>query len=132
MIPDIPILTEEIPTVTYPNRTYKITNDGYRISGYVNDLEAVKQAVYLILSTERYKHIIYSWDYGIELLNLYGKPIPYVMVELPRRVKDALIQDNRIEDVVDFKFEHKGKKLHATFTVVCNVGSFSTALEVDV
>ena len=103
-----------------------------RINGYVDDLEAVKQAIYLILNTERYQFVIYSWDYGVELLDLIGQPIPYVMSELPRRITDALTQDDRIEDVVDFEFEQNGKKLHTTFTVVSNLGNMPAELEVEV
>lgn len=154
MIPSIDILTEEITEVNYPNRTYRIafsnanetminrlrvtnltsevesTND--RIIGFVDDLEAVMQAVYLILSTERYESIIYSWDYGIELVDLIGKPMHYVVSELPRRITDALTQDNRITNVTDFQFMQSGKKLHTTFTVVSNIGNISTELEVAV
>lgn len=132
MIPNLNILTEEITEQTYPNRTYRIIFDKDRIDGYVDDLESIKQAVYLILSTERYEFIIYSWDYGVELVDLIGKPIPYVMSELPRRIQEALTQDNRIDDVVDFEFEQHGKKLHTTFTVVTNVGNIPTELEVEV
>ena len=142
MIPTVSILTQEITETTYPNRTYKIIvrHDPYadpakavdRISGYVDDLESVKQAIYLILGTERYQFPIYSWDYGVELIDLFGKPMPYVMSELPRRIKDALIQDNRIKDVVDFEFEINGNKLHTTFTVVTNLGNIETELEVTV
>ena len=103
-----------------------------RISGYIDDLEAVIQAVYLILSTERYKFNIYSWDYGVELVDLIGKPMPYVMAELPRRIKEALVMDDRIDDVVDFTFERQGKRLNTTFTIVSNIGNISTALEVAV
>ena len=150
MIPSIDILTEEITEVNYPNRTYRIAfannpmtnklkvvsltaeadSEENRISGYVDDLESVMQAVYLILSTERYEFIIYSWDYGIELIDLIGKPMNYVISELPRRIKDALIQDNRIADVVDFNFNRKGKKLSTTFTVVSTIGNIATELEV--
>ena len=142
MIPTINILTEEITEITYPSNTYRIVikHDPYadpakavdRISGYVDDIEAVKQAIYLILGTERYQFPIYSWDYGVELVDLFGKPMPYVMSELPRRIKDALIQDDRIDDVVDFEFEVNGHKLHTTFTVVTNLGNFNTELEVTV
>lgn len=103
-----------------------------RISGYVDGLDSVKQAIYLILSTERYQHIIYSWDYGVELLDLIGKPLPYVMSEVPRRITEALTQDDRIEDVTDFEFEMNGKQLHVKFTVISNVGNIPTELEVDV
>lgn len=136
MIPNIEIISTEITETTYPNKTYKIkfslNSEPDRIDGYVEDIEAVKQAIYLILSTERYEFNIYSWDYGIELIDLYGKPMPYVMSEIERRVKEALTQDDRINDVVDFEFEPMGKQLHTTFTVVTNVGNISTELEVDV
>ena len=68
----------------------------------------------------------------MELVDLFGKPMPYVMSELPRRVKDALIQDDRIEDVINFSFETNGNKLHTTFTVVTNIGNVETELEVTV
>lgn len=103
-----------------------------RINGYVDDVDALIQAIYLILSTERYQYVIYSWNYGVELLDLIGKPMPYVMAELPRRIKDALTQDDRIDDVIDFEFEVKGNKLHTTFVVVSNLGNITTDLEVTI
>jgi hypothetical protein len=103
-----------------------------RISGYIDDIDAVIQTIYLILSIERYEFIIYSWDYGVELVDLFGKPMPYVISELPRRIKEALIQDDRILDVVDFEFERNGKRLHTTFNVISTVGNISTALEVGI
>ena len=132
MIPTINILAQEITKPVYPNRTYKVIFENDRVSGYTDDLDAIQQAIYLILSTERYQHIIYSWDYGIELLDLFGKPMYYVISELPRRIKEALIQDNRIQNVKDFKFEKQGKCLHTTFTVVTTAGNISTSLEVVV
>ena len=142
MIPNIKILSQEITEVNYPSRTYKIeliydpeaTIDELddRINGYTDDIEAVKQAIYLILSTERYKHIIYSWDYGVELLDLYGKPMPYVMSELPRRITEALTQDNRITGCKDFEFTTKGTRLLTTFTVISTVGEIASTLEVNI
>lgn len=152
MIPKIDILTQEITEIVYPTRTYKIEfaenigkNRGVlyidtkvdeeqldRINGYTDGLDALAQAIYLILGTERYEHLIYSWDYGVELIDLYGKPMPYVMSELPRRVKDALTQDDRIDDVVDFEFNPKKSKLHTTFKVVSNIGNVSVEMEVAI
>lgn len=132
MIPNIAILTEQITETTYPDRTNKIIVEKNRTDGYTDGLDSVAQAIYLILSTERYRHIIYSWDYGVELYDLIGKPMPYVMSELPRRITEALTQDNRITDVTDFEFERNGKKLRVTFTAVTNLGNIPTALEVEV
>jgi hypothetical protein len=103
-----------------------------RCNRFIDDLEAIKQSILLILSTERYKFNIYSWDYGVELLDLYGEPMSYVMASLPRRIKEALIQDDRITDVIDFEFDKHGTRLHTTFTVVTNIGNISTELEVNI
>lgn len=134
MIPNITVFTEEITEVTYPSNTYRIAlpENSNRISGYVDDLEAVAQAIYLILSTERYEYLIYSWDYGIELVDLIGQPMPYVISELPRRITEALTMDDRIDDVIDFEFKQKGKQLYTTFTVVSNVGNLPTSMEVEI
>ena len=142
MVPNVKLLMEEITETQYPSKTHKInviedTSDDEKlnydkISGYIDDLEAVKQAVYKILNTERYKYVIYSWDYGVELVDLIGKPIPYVMAEVSRRVTEALTMDDRIDDVVDFEFETKGKTLHTTFTVVTTYGNIETDLEVAI
>ena len=137
MIPDIKILTEEIAQVNYPTETYKIEVSETdpptdRINGYTDDLLALQQTIYLILGTERYEHIIYSWDYGVELLDLIGKPMPYVIAVLPRRITEALTQDNRIEDVTDFEFERNKNKLHVTFVVKSTLGDVPVSTEVDI
>lgn len=77
----------------------------------------MKQAIYLILRTERYQHVIFSWNYGIELEDLFGMPISWVIPEVKRRITEALLQDTRITAVGDFRFEHSKNKIHTTFTV---------------
>lgn len=86
-----------------PNKTYKMLVSDEQVMGTLEDkLSAVQQAAYKILNTERYKHVIYSWNYGVELQDLFGKPIPYVLSEIPRRITEALVQDDRIDDVTDY------------------------------
>jgi len=99
------------------SHTYKLNLDNSTIARYVDDLEAMKQAIYLILNIERYEYLIYSWNYGIELNDLYGQPIPFVLPELKRRITEALVQDSRILGVDNFSFETNKGKVHATFTV---------------
>lgn len=99
------------------SHTYKLDLDNSTIAGYIDDLEAMKQAIYLILNIERYEYLIYSWNYGIELNDLYGQPIPFVLPELKRRITEALVQDSRILGVDNFSFETNKGKVHATFTV---------------
>lgn len=137
MIPDSGIFTEDLSDLTYPNDTYKIdvsVDSTSRIDGYLADdgLESVKQAIYLILNTERYQHNIYSWDYGIELEDLIGKPIPYVLSEIPRRVEEALTQDDRILKVDNFEFETYKGKVSVSCLVTTSLGDLETTLEVSV
>lgn len=132
MIPNINVLIEDITPIQYPSYTYRIEIDKDRINGYIDDLKAVEQAIYLILNIERYKYIIYSWDYGVELADLFGQPMSYVISELKRRITEALTMDDRIDDVIDFTFTPKGRKLFVTFTVVSNVGNIPTEMEVEI
>ena len=86
-------------------QTYLMELESNRIRGYTDDLDAVRQAVYKILNTERYENVIYSWDYGIETYDLYGEDDTYVIPELQRRIEDALSTDERIVECLDFEFE---------------------------
>ena len=70
MIPDNVTLDTTLEEVEIPTNTHKINYDKERVNGYVDNLEAMKQAIYLILNTERYAYPIYSWGYGIELVEL--------------------------------------------------------------
>ena len=97
-------LPTEFEVVEQPTHTYKMHLDTNRIRGYTDELEAMKQAIYKILLTERYRYIIYSWNYGIELEDLFGEPISYVCPELKRRITEALLWDTRIESVDNFQF----------------------------
>lgn len=119
MIPTInDTLTVDLNLESEPSKTYKLHIENNRISGYCDELEAMKQAVYKILNTERYKFIIYSWNYGIELLDLYGKSVTYVCSELPRRITEALMQDDRIVSVDNFNFDTTQKRIvSVSFTV---------------
>lgn len=100
-----------------PSNTYKMNLNEAIIAGYVDEREAMVQAIYLILNIERYEYLIYSWDYGIELIDLFGQPIPFVLPELKRRITEALIQDTRIIGVDDFSFETNKGKVQVKFTV---------------
>lgn len=88
----------------------------YKLIGMCDDIEAMKQAIFKIINTERYKYLIYDWNYGIELNDLIGKPIPYVYAEIERRIKEALLADNRIKEVTDFRFSNNGGDVLCLFT----------------
>ena len=123
------LLNLDLEITTIPSRTYQIKEG--RITGMVDGLEAVRQAVFCILNTERYEWLIYSWNHGVELKRLYGKPMGYAKSELERRIKEALTQDDRIESVDAFSFEVSGRKLTVFFTVHTIFGEIEEKKEVD-
>ena len=101
-----------------PSLTYSLNySDNGQIKGYIDELEAMKQAIYKIINTERYKYIIYSWNYGIELADLFGKPLPYVYAEIQRRIEEALLVDDRISKVYDFEFSNSRGEVLVKFKV---------------
>lgn len=102
-------ITSTITAASQPNKTYCMLVEDEKVIGTTDDIAAIEQAIYKILNTERYKYVIYSWNYGVELADLFGKPIPWVFSELPRRIREALVQDDRIHDVTDIDLSHDGK-----------------------
>ena len=113
-----------------PSLTYGIDFEKGRIIGMIDELEAVKQAVFLILQTERYRYLIYSADYGSELEGLIGRDQLFVRSELKRRIREALMQDDRIEDVTNFRLQFNGDSALVRFTVISNFGEIEAEQEV--
>lgn len=118
MIPGINgFLTEDFEIESQPSKTFKMYLDQEVINGFTDELDAMKQTIYMILNTERYQYIIYSRNYGIELNDLFGEPVTYVCPELERRITEALTQDERILSVDAFSFDTSIKgQVHAFFT----------------
>lgn len=119
-------------TSIVPNKSYRMKIADEKILGNIDELDAIAQACYKILNTERYQYVIYSWNYGIELQDLFGKPIPYVYSELPRRIKEALTQDDRINSVEDFELSYDKGNVLAKFTVKTNLGNIEMEKGVNI
>lgn len=117
-----------------PSKTYKmILKTQESIRGYAEQLEAMQQAIYKILNTERYQYVMYSWNYGIETLDLYGEPVNWVCPELETRIQDALMVDDRILKVSDFEHDTTQKHvIHTTFTVQTIFGDVRAEKEVTI
>jgi phage baseplate assembly protein W len=126
MIPKV--TTKDISISTMATKTFNVENMSLKVDG----IQAVKQACYLILNTRRYDYVIYSWNYGVELDDLVGKPKSYVFAEIERRVKEALMMDDRIDSVRDFEYESIGNKIYVTFAVNTIYGGFRSEVTVDV
>jgi hypothetical protein len=127
------ILTTELNVVAQPSKQHRMDLDKSLIRGTCDSLEAVKQSIFKILNTERYAYLIYSWNYGIELIDLYGQPTMYVCPEIKRRVQEALLQDDRITGVDNFEFDTSSKGVvSVTFTVHTLFGDLNEEMAVKV
>ena len=120
----------QINESTEPSNTFFIDFEKGKISGFVDEREAVKQAIMLILNTERYKFLIYSWNYGVELEALIGTHPDIVEDECERLISEALLQDDRITAVYDFEFARNRDTLLVNFKVDSIYGDIDIETEV--
>ncbi len=131
MIPDSSIdVTISTSETIAPTKTYKITSN--RIQGYIDDKEALQQAIYKMLNTEKYEYQIYSFSYGIELESLIGKDPMFVQMELARRIKECLLTDERIDKVDNFTFDTIKDSIVCSFDVTSIYGQSTYKKEVTI
>lgn len=90
----------------------------------VEGMEALKVWIEKAIRTARYRFPIYTFQYGCELEDIIGIDLPRAVLEseVQRVIKEALIYDDRIEDVRDFIIERGGDWLKVTFTVITALG----------
>lgn len=129
MLPDYNTIYQRDNTI--PSKTYYINRNTNRISGYIDDKDAIVQAIYLILSTERYESVIYNWYYGTEFDSLVGKDRDFVKSELKRRIAEAILEDDRILDVTDFDISFNKDVANVVFLVETNIGDININWEVN-
>ncbi len=121
--------------IVYPTKTYALDMYKNRIIGFTDGIAAMRQAVYKILMTNRFEHIIYSYNYGAELNKIMDSLYVYSLVE--QYITDALMQDERITAVYDFNFKRtknsfNGNCLSVSFNVDTTQGSFGIQKEVEI
>lgn len=98
----------------YISETYKLASLGADspeveaeaqnfLRGRTDGLEALRQTVYLLLQTEQGAYEIYP-EFGVKLADLVGQPMAYVIPEVERRLREALLADERVLAVEDFHF----------------------------
>ena len=129
------IVFEEPSSKTYlidfDQKCLRLSFDEGDSNGFIDDLKAMEQAVFCMLNTERYEHLIYSWDYGSELHDIIGMDTDIVLSEIERRVTETLMEDSRILSVDDFDFETNKKEVVCTFSVSTIYGDLEMKQEVE-
>lgn len=125
-------LSGGVEFVQQPSLTWYVNQETGRIQGEITGIEAVAQAVDIILNVERFRWQIYRPYSGVQWQNLLGQDPGYVASELQRRITAALTMDDRIRGISDFSYTASGNTLSASFTVNTVYGSTPTTVEVNV
>ncbi|MBB6670287.1 DUF2634 domain-containing protein [Cohnella nanjingensis] len=120
-----------VEEVQQPSRTYRLDLESNRIVGKVDGLEALRQFVFKTLSTERFEHLIYSNDYGMEGSQLLGTSPLLFRSEIPRRIREALIVDDRVQTVERFETTVDGDSALVRFVVVSVYGAFQEEVRIN-
>ena len=98
-------------------RTYRVDWSTGRVVGFTDSLEAMEQAIFKILETERWRYLIYPWRYGVELAPLYEETPAVAAERVQSIVEAALLADSRITGVLDFASTVQDKRtLLVSFT----------------
>lgn len=100
-----------------PSLTWKIDKESNRITGTCDGWDAVRQAVEIILYVERFRWQIYTPYSGMQWDGLLGENPGYVIVELQRRIREALMMDNRVTGISNFDYYQDKETLNVSFTV---------------
>ena len=130
MLPELNLVNQLDETM--PSYTYNINRNTNRISGYIDNKDAIIQSIYLILQTERYESMIYNWYYGVELDGLVGKDRNYVNSEIKRVIREALLEDDRITEVTNFVITYTKDSAIVQFLVETNIGDINIEWEVNI
>ncbi|WP_025950466.1 DUF2634 domain-containing protein [Geobacillus thermocatenulatus] len=111
------------------DKTYRLDFENGRCIGVIDGIEAVKQSIFKILNTERFKYLIYSDDYGFDIP--IGKERLFVQAELPRRIEEAVLQDARVLSVEDMNIQFQGDSAIASFVCQTVYGKIEMSKEVN-
>ena len=117
--------------VEQTSNTYRLFYQKNKLKGFTDEIEALKQAIYFILNIERYDYLIYNWNYGFEIKDLIGQEPKNILPEIQKRISDALIQDSRINEILNFSFSMLKNKVIVYFTVKSIFGDLQQELNIN-
>lgn len=97
----------------------------------VTGVEAIKGWIYRIIQTERYKHEIYSWNYGSEISTIVGKTYNALnKSESERIVKECIRMNPYVTDVTIIESIFSDNKITMKFEVDTIYGKTQGVLNV--
>lgn len=122
------------PDVTASSiREYELDFATGRLTGrIVTGVDALCIWAYLALKAQRYRWVIYSWQYGEEYTNLIGYSFDadYLYSEVKRYIEECLFINEHITAIEDLTVSQIKEKLYVKFKLVTDVGSKEVAIDV--
>lgn len=115
------------------SRTYKLDLDAGRIMGFVDDIDAVEQAIRKAIATPRFDCLIYDDQYGSETAcadMAVGATEEYRRSAIEGFIRDALSQDTRILEIGEFEIEFVDDEAYVSFSVSTIFGEIKLDKEV--
>ena len=108
---------------TAPSKTYRLFKNS--VAGRIDGKQAMVQAIELMLSTERWRHAIYSADYGYEIYRYWGNSEPPSEELLRVMTEETLLEDDRILSVESFSVSPSGDVMNISFIAKTVFGDVS-------
>lgn len=120
------IVTAEDTTTVLPTpREYGIDFSTGQLTGrIVEGIEAIKVWVWNCLHSERYRHAIYSWQYGVEYEQYIGQTVTdeYLQNDCQTETEEALLVNPYITGIDNFEAELMNDTLKISFTLETTFG----------
>ena len=107
-IVSVPFDEDDIDESNQVYRTYKMDFERKRIGGMIDGKEAVVQAIWKILSTTRFAHLIYDDQSGCDFfnkINASGLTEVFLESDMPEMMEEALLSDERVTCVSYYSYE---------------------------
>ena len=123
---DTKTIKEDDSQVVKVPREYGIDfNTGQLTGKVVEGIEAIKVWIWLCLHTERFRHAIYSADYGTSFEQYIGHVLSdeYINTDCESEISDSLIINEYIESIEDFEAVRNSDGLNIKFRVVTKFGN---------
>ncbi len=125
---------EATGTIEIP-KEYAIDFDTGELTGQiVEGVAALKVWIWNCLHTQRFRHPIYSWDYGADMEQYVGQGLTaeYLETELRDEIEEALKVNEYITGIEDYSCTHTGSTILVQFSVVTTLGNVQSSYELEV
>lgn len=123
-----------VPGTVLPTpREYGVDFQTGQMTGrIVEGIEAIKVWIWNTLHTERYRHAIYSWMYGVEYEQYIGRSMDseYLQSDCRTETEDALMVSPYLKGIEDFSAAAEDDRLLIRFCAVTTLGRTEVSINV--